>query len=132
MTLLDAADDNMLSDCEADQTISGAISGGDDDWFSYWGLDSACPGDLQPHAIVVSADPVDVCVYLAPSGDSDPPTCIEGTPAVDGSYAGCCGTTTARLQFGGLVQNDDAHVRIVLSPSTPACVEYSMTYGFGD
>jgi hypothetical protein len=132
-TLLDAADDNKLSDCEADQTISAILDdGADDDWFSFWGLDSACPGGIEPHAIVESLDPVEVCVYLEPSGGSDPPTCIEGTLVEDGTYTGCCATGSARLQFGGLVQNDDAHVRIVVSTAAQKCVEYSMTYGFGD
>jgi hypothetical protein len=131
-TLVDGANDNKLSDCEGDLTITGELAGdADREWFSFYGMDSACLADIQPHAIVEAAHPVTVCVYLDPAGDSAPPTCLEGTPAEDGSYTGCCGNLAARLQFGANLKNDDAHVRVVLSTTVEACIDYSMVTGYG-
>jgi uncharacterized membrane protein YgcG len=133
-TMLDAADDGVLSDCEAAQTIASVLSGaGDEDWYTYEGIDGPCPNAIEPRAVVESTEALSVCVYLRPKGSSAPPTCIEGTPAAFADFTGCCGDGGARLAFGALLQNDDATVLVQVSSATApeACIDYDLTYQFG-
>jgi hypothetical protein len=135
-TLLDAANDGKLSDCEPALTSTASLAGSEDgDWYSYYGMDAFCGFDeLEPHAYVDSDEPLDVCVYLNPLGASAPPTCLEGLPAIlSDDYSGCCGIGGARLQYGANLQNDDALVLIrVSNPDAPdTCIAYDLTYRFG-
>jgi hypothetical protein len=135
-TLVDAADDGKLSECEPAQTSVAALAGSqDDDWYIYQGLDGICGFDaIQPHAYAESAVPLTVCVYVKPNGGEVVPTCLEGSAAtLGGGYNGCCGSGGARAAFGTNLVNDDAMVLMhVSSPTAPeTCVDYDLTYRFG-
>jgi hypothetical protein len=116
--------------------VEGAVDFGDQDWFTYHGIDDGSCND-NTLAIVDAADPqLDVCMFWECDQGNPQVTCqgnaIEAT-SPDGRI-GCCGTGSVIFNNNaclGAAKNDSGTVHIqVQGPTESVCVDYALAYRF--
>ncbi len=122
-----------VNTCDFGKSSDSAMTGGDDDWYSFRGTRNVFGGFLcekvDAWAMVPAVAPVRVCYYMKPAAAVSCPQGTEfGDDAVPADYAGCCASNGASVTF----TERDADVLIKVSPASPAsaCFSYTLQYNY--
>ncbi len=118
--------------CGVIRELDAILGVGDEDWFSYHGLDNDCADD--PIAIVDSA--LEVCMYMACDEGVEQAVCQRGADASvspDGA-PGCCNVASVQMAVNclgaGGAGGDTSTVWLRVAGGERACVPYNLAYRF--
>lgn len=135
-TLADALSLGDVEDPDQDGgTVQGIVSPGDEDWFTYHGLDEI-GSVVDPTRTFSSSEVLTLCKYVdCDNGDPDF-DCPNGTSnatSPTGDLPGCCSDTgfTIDLSCGGSFDNEDANIYMqVQNPNDAECASYTIVYHY--
>lgn len=123
-------------DDDAGGMLSGTISPGDEDWYTYQG-DDTFPGVVDPTREFSSSETLRICKYMQCPDNDENFDCPGGTiddTSPDGRK-GCCGTTGFEIDFicGSSSLNDDSAdvwMRVDDPTGQVECATYTLAYHF--
>ena len=132
-----ATDLGMFNDCDSSGgQVTGALSPGDEDWFTYVGSD-ALTCDTNPGRTLDADGTVQICKFFEGKASCDKPSfdCPEGTTKSDspGGREGCCGTEDFSLDVSCGAFPGSAEVTVYIrltSPPNESCVTYTLDYHY--
>jgi hypothetical protein len=126
----------QFNDCDGNGgSISGVLSLGDEDWFTYTGTDAfGCIVD--PEREIVTEGSLRICKFAECLNglENTELTCPPGTQSATSPAGrpGCCGSSGFKMgvfDCAGTI-NDSANVYIRIDQGVPQCTQYTLNYHY--